>query len=135
MSKLLGTDHSLYLTTGVTMGQVKEVNLKTEAMEDPEKLKGEGNDAFKARNYEEALAKYTKAINLTDKDTDKSTYLKNRAAVHLKNEDYDKAVDDCTAALEISQKLFTGDAKLMRLWTRLSRFILMLKLFIIVKQS
>jgi tetratricopeptide (TPR) repeat protein len=85
------------------MGQVKEVNVKSEAMEDPEKLKGEGNDAFKAGRYEEALLKYTKAIYLTDKENDKSTYLKNRADVHLKNDDYGKAVEDCTSALEISQ--------------------------------
>eukprot|EP00090_Calanus_glacialis_P004732 TRINITY_DN13559_c0_g1_i1.p1 TRINITY_DN13559_c0_g1~~TRINITY_DN13559_c0_g1_i1.p1 ORF type:complete len:1002 (-),score=408.50 TRINITY_DN13559_c0_g1_i1:92-3097(-) len=85
------------------MGQMKEVKVESEAMEDPEKLKGEGNDAFKAGKYEEALVKYTKAIELTDKDNDKSTYLKNRAAVHLKNDDYDKVVEDCTAALEISQ--------------------------------
>ena len=84
------------------MGQVKEVHVESEAM-DPEKLKGEGNDAFKAGDYEEALVKYTRAIELTEKDNDKSTYLKNRAAVHLKKENYRKTVEDCSAALEISQ--------------------------------
>jgi len=87
---------------GWNMGQQKEVKVETEVMEDPAKLKEEGNGAFKAGNYIEALVKYTKAIDLTDSDNDKSTYLKNRAAVHLKTEDYDKAVEDCTTALEIS---------------------------------
>ena len=53
------------------MGQMKEVKVESEAMEDPERLKGEGNDAFKAGKYEEALVKYTKAIELTDRDNDK----------------------------------------------------------------
>ena len=87
---------------GWNMGQQKEVKVETEVMEDPAKLKEEGNGAFKAGNYIEALVKYTKAIDLTDSDNDKSTYLKNRAAVHLKTEDYDKAIEDCTTALEIS---------------------------------
>ena len=85
------------------MGQVKEMQVESKAMEDPEKLKAEGNDSFKAGNYEEALVKYTRAIELSDKDSDKSTYLKNRAAVHLKKENYEKVVDDCTAALELTQ--------------------------------
>jgi len=85
------------------MGQVKEMQVESKAMEDPEKLKAEGNDSFKAGNYEEALIKYTRAIELSDKDIDKSTYLKNRAAVHLKKENYEKVVDDCTAALELTQ--------------------------------
>ena len=85
------------------MGQVKEMQVESKAMEDAEKLKAEGNDSFKAGNYEEALVKYTRAIELADKDSEKSTYLKNRAAVHLKKENYQKVVDDCTAALELSQ--------------------------------
>ena len=68
------------------------------------KLKEEGNEAFKGGNYEEALAKYTQAIKLTDKEEDKCLYLKNRAAVNLKTENYQAVVDDCTVALEISPK-------------------------------
>jgi len=79
------------------------MQVESKAMEDAEKLKAEGNDSFKAGNYEEALVKYTRAIELADKDSEKSTYLKNRAAVHLKKENYQKVVDDCTAALELSQ--------------------------------
>ena len=52
----------------MNMGQMKESYMKTEGMEDSEKLIGEGNDAIQARNYEETLAKYTKVENLTEKD-------------------------------------------------------------------
>ena len=71
-------------------------------MVDPSKLKEEGNDAFKAGNYDEALAKYTQAIHLSEKDSDRCLYLKNRAAVNLKTENFQAVVDDCTEALEIS---------------------------------
>ena len=71
-------------------------------MEDPNKLKEEGNSAFKAGNYEEALVKYSRALDLTEKESDRSVYLKNRAAVHLKTENYQAVVDDCTASLEIT---------------------------------
>ena len=35
------------------MGQQKEVKIQSKAMEDPMKLKEEGNEAFKAGNYDE----------------------------------------------------------------------------------
>ena len=57
------------------MGHMKESNLKTEAMEKTEKLKGECDDAFKAPKYEEAHAKYTKVKDLTNKNNDKNTNL------------------------------------------------------------
>ena len=77
------------------MGQMKESNMKTEALEDSAKLKGEANDAFKALKYEETLAKYTKVEDLME-----NTNLKSRAAVYIKNKNDDKAVDDCRAVLE-----------------------------------
>ena len=84
------------------MGQQKDAKVEVEAMMDPAKLKEEGNDAFKAGDYAEALAKYTQAISLTDKEADRCLYLKNRAAVNLKTENFQAVVDDCTEALQIS---------------------------------
>jgi len=85
------------------MGQAEKPISESQSLESPENLKLEGNEAFKVGNYEEALVKYTKAIELTDKENDKSVYLKNRAAVHLKTENYEKVIQDCTSALEITQ--------------------------------
>lgn len=84
------------------MGAQKEAKTVTDTMEDPIKLKEEGNAAFKACDYEEALLKYTEAIQLTEKDADKSLFLKNRAAVNLKTENFRAVVDDCTKALELT---------------------------------
>lgn len=83
------------------MGQVKDQKVETGVKEDPEKLKTEGNEAFKAGNYELALVKYTEAIAITENENDKSIYLKNRAAVNLKSEHFEKVVDDCTSSLDI----------------------------------
>lgn len=83
------------------MGQVKDQKVETGVKEDPEKLKTEGNEAFKAGNYELALVKYTEAIAIAENENDKSIYLKNRAAVNLKSEHFEKVVDDCTASLDI----------------------------------
>ena len=50
--------------------------MKTEAMEDHEKLIGEGNDAFKARNYEETLSKLWMTVNCTADIANKVTKLR-----------------------------------------------------------
>ena len=52
--------------------------------------------------WEEALVCYTKALELSTEDGDKATALKNRAAVHLKQEQWEQAVKDCGAALELA---------------------------------
>jgi tetratricopeptide (TPR) repeat protein len=72
---------------------------------DPIKLKEIGNEAFKSGDFDEALSAYTKAMDIAgeekNKDADLAVLHKNRAAVHLKNEDYQDAVDDCTKSLEL----------------------------------
>ena len=80
------------------MGEVKEVP------ETAAGLKEAGNKAYQQGNYEEALALYTRAINLCGEDEtrEKSTYYKNRAAVHLKQENYQDVVADCSLSLELT---------------------------------
>ena len=65
--------------------------------------KEKGNTEFNKGNWEEALSCYTNAINLTkDDDFERAVYFKNRAAAHLKQLEYEKAVKDCDEALKIS---------------------------------
>lgn len=65
--------------------------------------KEKGNAEFDKGNWEEALSYYTNAVNLSvDDNFDKAIYLKNRAAVHLKQLNYNKAIKDCDEALKIS---------------------------------
>lgn len=66
-------------------------------------LKNEGNALFTAGDFSGAIQKYSKGLKLcTSNNSDKATLLKNRAAAYLKLEEYEKVVDDTTAALEIT---------------------------------
>lgn len=67
-------------------------------MPDFNSLKEEGNTLFKEGKIAEALDVYTKALGIVDiKNGDKAVILKNRAACHLKEEDYQAVIDDCSA--------------------------------------
>lgn len=69
----------------------------------PQEWKEKGNEEFKNGFYENAISCYTNALKLTKDDNfDKAIYYKNRAAVHLKQQDYQKVIDDCDKALNIS---------------------------------
>ncbi|XP_017875357.1 protein unc-45 homolog B [Ceratina calcarata] len=64
--------------------------------------KEKGNAEFNKSNWSEALNCYTNALKLEKEDnSEKAIYYKNRAAVYLKQEEYDKAVKDCDEALKI----------------------------------
>ena len=71
-------------------------------IEDPLQLKDLGNTAFKECEYNEALNYYCRAADIPEiKDADLAIVLKNRAMVHLKMEDFQDAIDDCTKSLEL----------------------------------
>jgi len=66
--------------------------------------KEEGNLAYKNGDTEGAISAYTKAIHLCEDSVDEATLaicLKNRAAVHLKEEDYESVVSDCTRYVQV----------------------------------
>lgn len=75
----------------------KEVDAETKAKAD--ELKVEGNRAMAARNFEEAIAKYTEAIGL---DGSNVVYLSNRAAAYSSSSQHDKAVEDAEKAIELN---------------------------------
>ena len=68
-------------------------------------LKEEGNKAFKAENYKLAYDLYSKAIDEQRKLTDNgplAVLLCNRAAVHLKTQNYSECIADCDIAISIN---------------------------------
>lgn len=66
-------------------------------------LKEDGNEKFKAGQFEEALTLYTKALDQGDiKDLDKAVIYKNRSMCHLKLGHFQDAVRDATESLDIS---------------------------------
>ncbi|XP_057317799.1 protein unc-45 homolog B [Microplitis mediator] len=69
----------------------------------PLELKEKGNEAFQKGNWDEALSCYTSALKITKDDTnEKAVLCKNRAAVYLKQKDYDNVIKDCNEALKIT---------------------------------
>jgi len=62
-----------------------------------DELKNQGNVAYKARKFEEAIALYDQAI---EAHPNEMTYHNNKAAVYVEMEQYDKAIEICQAVLE-----------------------------------
>lgn len=60
-------------------------------------LKDDGNNFFRDGHYEDAISKYTAALSLKPNEKDSAIIHRNRAACHLKLENYPKAVADSTA--------------------------------------
>jgi tetratricopeptide (TPR) repeat protein len=66
---------------------------------DPVVLKETGNEFYKKGQNSDAIEAYSKAIELCEELKDEKTLavcLKNRAAVYLKEENYDATIEDCT---------------------------------------
>lgn len=64
--------------------------------------KKKGNEAYKARKFEEAIAFYENAWTLYPKDI---SYLTNLAAVFFEQGEYDKAIETCAKAVEEGREL------------------------------
>lgn len=63
-----------------------------------EELKARGNEAFAAKNYEEAIVLYDKAIEV---DSTNFIYYNNRAAAYHELKNYAKAIEDANKSISI----------------------------------
>ncbi|KAF5729882.1 Heat shock protein STI [Tripterygium wilfordii] len=66
------------------------------------KEKEAGNAAYKKKDFETAIAHYTRAIELDDEDI---SYITNRAAVYLEMGKYEECIKDCDKAVERGREL------------------------------
>jgi len=66
--------------------------------------KQEGNSAFKEGRFEEALAHYSKALELTTTPSEKSVLHSNRAACFAQNQNWSEGLKECNKALEYDPK-------------------------------
>ncbi|KYQ47966.1 Mitochondrial import receptor subunit TOM70, partial [Trachymyrmex zeteki] len=71
-----------------------------------QKYKNEGNVYFKMEKYNEAIAKYNKAIDICPKENkdELATFYQNRAAAYEQLKKYGSVKADCTKALELNPK-------------------------------
>jgi len=60
-----------------------------------------GNEAYKKRNFEEALQHYNKAMEL---DSTEIVYLLNIAAVYFEQKEYQKCIAQCEKAIEVGRE-------------------------------
>jgi len=78
---------------------------KLQACEEKEK----GNKAFADKNYEAAVAHFTKCIELDPRD---EVYFSNRSAAYASNGKYDEALVDAQAVLRLRPSWVKGHARL-----------------------
>ncbi|BGP39502.1 hypothetical protein JCM10449v2_003453 [Rhodotorula kratochvilovae] len=72
-----------------------------------EQLKEQGNTAFKEQRTDEAIAKYTEAMDADpENESIKAVLLSNRAAAYLRLKSYPSAIADCTACVALSESYF-----------------------------
>ncbi|KAI0089223.1 hypothetical protein BDY19DRAFT_944755 [Irpex rosettiformis] len=82
-------------------------------LKEAEKKKEAGNAAFRTKNYQEAIERYTEAI---DFNSNEPTYLTNRAAAYMALKKFKPALADCQQAANLQ-----SDAPSVKTLTRLAR--------------
>lgn len=86
----------------------EENNVKSaeSAIDRAMKLKGAGNRAFFAGEYDKATALYNEAIEACppDRTVDLATFYQNRSACYEKREMWEQVKEDCTFALKLNEK-------------------------------
>ncbi|KAG8345002.1 putative Tetratricopeptide repeat [Trypanosoma vivax] len=73
-----------------------------------EELKGKGNDAFKAKKFEEAIEWYTKAIDLDPKAESSAPLYSNRAACWQNLGKFDNALADSESCISVRPEWLKG---------------------------
>ncbi|KAL4437043.1 hypothetical protein ABPG75_004182 [Micractinium tetrahymenae] len=87
------------------------LNKKKEALQEKEA----GNEAYKRKQFDQALAHYNRAIELYDQDI---SFLSNRAAVHFEKGDLEACIADCDEAVQRGRELRADYKLVARAMTR-----------------
>lgn len=88
---------------------------KKKAKEAADKEKALGTENYKKRNFDEAIAHYTKAWEL-HKDI---TYLNNLGAAHFEKGDYAKCIEACTQAVEEGRAIYADFKMIAKSYARI----------------
>ncbi|KAI0433884.1 hypothetical protein F5Y09DRAFT_31514 [Xylaria sp. FL1042] len=88
---------------------------KKKAKEEADKEKALGTENYKKRNFDEAIAHYTKAWDLY-KDI---TYLNNLGAAYFEKGDYQACIDACTKAIEEGRMIYADFKMIAKSYARI----------------
>lgn len=94
---------------GAATGATAQHEIDEGAKVQADALKAEGNKAMAQRNFNEAIEKYTQAIEL---DPSNVVYLSNRAAAYSSLGQHDKAISDAEKAIEIDNSFAKAYSRL-----------------------
>ncbi|KAI0097906.1 hypothetical protein GGR51DRAFT_539561 [Nemania sp. FL0031] len=95
--------------------QDEEAVEKKKAKEEADKEKALGTENYKKRNFDEAIAHYTKAWGLY-KDI---TYLNNLGAAQFEKGDYQACIDACTKAIEEGRMIYADFKMIAKSYARI----------------
>lgn len=92
--------------TTISLDNEDSAKTSETAIERAMKLKGAGNRAFHAGEYDKAIALYNEAIEACppDRPVDLATFYQNRSACYEKREMWEQVKEDCTFALKLNEK-------------------------------
>ncbi|KAK5630411.1 hypothetical protein RRF57_006126 [Xylaria bambusicola] len=93
----------------------EEALQKKKAKEEADKEKALGTENYKKRNFDEAIAHYTKAWDLY-KDI---TYLNNLGAAYFEKGDYQACIDACTKAIEEGRMIYADFKMIAKSYARI----------------
>eukprot|EP01118_Nematostelium_gracile_P007605 TRINITY_DN2488_c0_g1_i4.p1 TRINITY_DN2488_c0_g1~~TRINITY_DN2488_c0_g1_i4.p1 ORF type:complete len:611 (-),score=213.86 TRINITY_DN2488_c0_g1_i4:24-1787(-) len=95
--------------------QKMEIEL-TETQKKAEAAKNKGNDAYKKKDFENAIKFYNEAMEI---DPDNITYLLNRSAVFLEQAKYDECIKDAETAIEKGRKQYADFSVIAKAYARI----------------
>lgn len=91
--------------TNIELEALRSLAYEGEPDEIATNFKNQGNDRFKAKDYQNAIAYYTKGLDIECNDDKVNVALLiNRAACNLELKNYRRCIDDCKKALGIDEK-------------------------------
>ena len=90
--------------------RIKMSDLPTPPVTPAEEAKARGNEAFIAKNYDEAMIHYSEAITL---NPDCAVYYSNRSAVHALKQNWQAALDDANICVAKDPKFVKGYLRLV----------------------
>lgn len=103
------------LTVVIPLPQPEEVRKLIEELEKMQKLKGEGNEAMAGRRHQDAVAKYTEAINFGGSCGFLCVLLSNRAAAYQSLSNWTQAIADCCRAKALADNYAKAHSRLATL--------------------